>query len=362
MRRTIINIDFLGQVIKDRWRTALGSSSAVKVYRFQENEMSAITRMPPVDESRREAVSFATAHGITLVGHLYPARSGAGGPTAALVMCGPMTSVKEETLPHYAAALQDAGYSVLTFDNRNFGESGGMPRQHLDTYEQVEDLRNAVSYMLSRDDVDPERLGLCCVCLGAGYGLEVAVLDRRVKAVALVGGGYNLTDTYLEFLGHEGFEGFVEQLNGSRQLQFQTAEVQYMPAVAGPPDFGPAAMPVEEAFEYYSSAQVREAPNWENWLTVESMEHIIGWNVIGHAHLVTQPLLVVHGTTDQLLPPRYAQQVYDQAPEPKQLEWIRTDNHVQIYDQEPYALAAIGHVIDFLSRHLPARTATASLT
>ena len=75
-------------------------------------------------------------------------------------MAGPMTSVKEETLPHYAESLQDAGYTVLAFDNRNFGESAGEPRQHLDTHEQVEDLKNAVSYMLAREDTDPERIGL----------------------------------------------------------------------------------------------------------------------------------------------------------------------------------------------------------
>lgn len=172
--------------------------------------MSEIIRMPPVDEGRREVVSFRTAHGINLAGHFYPARGRTGEPAPALVMCGPMTSVKEETLPHYAAALQDVGYSVLTFDNRSFGDSGGEPRQHLDTYEQVEDLRNAVSYMVSRTDVDRERFGLCCVCLGAGYALEVAAMDRRVKAVTLVAGGYNITDTYVEFPGHEGFEGSME--------------------------------------------------------------------------------------------------------------------------------------------------------
>jgi uncharacterized protein len=318
--------------------------------------MSAVSRMSPVDESRREAVSFPTARDITLAGHLYPARDGSGGPGPAVAMCGPMTSVKEETLPHYAAALQDAGYSVLTFDNRNFGESEGQPRQHIDTYEQAEDLRNAVSYMLARDDVDPERFGLCCVCLGAGYALEVAAMDRRVKAVALVAGGYNLTDAYLDFLGAEGLERFISQLNGSRQHQFDSREVQYMPAVAGPPAYAPAAMPVQEAYEYYTSAQEREAPNWENRITVESMEHVIGWNVLGHAHLVAQPLLVVHGTTDQLLPPRYAQEVYDRAPQPKQLEWIRTGNHVQLYDQEPYVPIAIDRIRTFLDQHLASRT------
>ena len=173
-------------------------------------------------------------------------------------------------------------------------------------------------------------------------------------------GGYNLTDTYLDFLGAEAFENLIGQLNESRQYQFESREVRYIAAVAGPSAYAPAAMPVKEAFEYYSSAQEREAPNWENRVTVESMEHVIGWNVLGHAHLVAQPLLVVDGTTDQLLPPRYAQEVYDRAPQPKQLEWIRTGNHVQLYDQAPYVPAAIDHILTFLGQHLASRTSSVS--
>jgi hypothetical protein len=121
----------------------LVESASVQIKREQVS-MLEVRTMPRVDESRREAVSFLTAHGISLAGHLYPARGRSGEPGPALAMCGPITSVKEETLPHYAVALQDAGYTVLTFDNRNFGESGGEPRQHIDTYEHTEDLRYAV--------------------------------------------------------------------------------------------------------------------------------------------------------------------------------------------------------------------------
>lgn len=316
--------------------------------------MSEPQYMPLVEESRRTRVTFPSANGLSLVGHLYPGHipTDSEAANSGVVMAGPMTSLKEETLPHYAAALQDAGHTVLCFDNRNFGESDGEPRAHLDTYEQVEDLKNAVSYLRSRPQVDPARLALCCVCLGAGYGLEVAALDPRVSAVALIAGGYNLTDTYVEFLGEEDFAGYLDQLADMRQRQFDSGEVQYLPAIAGPPDYAPAAMPVQEAFDYYTTAQEREAPRWENRLSAASMEHIIAFNVIGHAPRVLQPLLVVHGTTDALLPPRYAQEVYDLAPEPKRLEWIETDNHVQLYDQQPYVPQAIDHVLAFFAEHL----------
>lgn len=312
--------------------------------------------LPSIDPSVREKVSFQS-DGLELAGHLYrPHQSAQGERMAALVMAGPMTSVKEETLPHYAAPLAEAGYTVLTFDNRNFGESEGEPRQHLDTADQVEDLKNAVSYLLTRDDVDPDRLGLSCVCMGAGYGLAVASMDLRVKALAIVAGAYNITDTYREFLGEEGFAGYLETLNAARQRQYESGELQYMPAIAGPPDYAPSAMPVQEAYEYYSRAQATEAPNWENRLTVASMEHIVGWNVLARAHLVApRPLLVIHGTTDVLLPPRYAQEVYDRAGEPKQLRWIETSNHVELYDQAPFVPEAIATLVDWLGVHLPAK-------
>lgn len=190
---------------------------------------------------------------------------------------------------------------------------------------------------------------------GAGYGLEVAAMDRRVKAVALVAGGYDITDTYLGFLGPDGFRDYIENLNAARQRQYESGEVQYMPAVAGPPDYGPSSMPIEEAYEYYTRAHEREAPNWDNRLTVASMEYIVGWNVSGHAHLLEQPLLVVHGTTDVLLPPRYAQEVYDRAPEPKEIFWIETSNHVELYDQIPHVPQALEKIVPWLDANLKGR-------
>jgi uncharacterized protein len=317
--------------------------------------------LPAVDPGVRESVRFPS-DGLTLAGHLYrPPEAASGERTAALVTAGPITSVKEETVPHYAAPLAEAGYTVLTFDNRNFGESEGEPRQHLDTSRQVEDLKNAVSYLLTRDDVDPDRVGLASVCMGAGYALAVASMDLRVKVLAIVAGAYNITDTYRELLGEDGFAGYLENLNAARTRQYETGEVEYMPAIAGPPDYAPSAMPVQEAYEYYSRAQATEAPNWENRVTVASMEQIVGWNVVARAHLVApRPLLVIHGTTDVLLPPRYAQEVYDRAGEPKQLHWVETSNHVELYDQAPFVPQAIDTLRDWLAEHLPAERSAAS--
>jgi hypothetical protein len=38
--------------------------------------------------------------------------------------------------------------------------------------------------------------------------------------------------------------------------------------------------------------------------------------------------------------------------EPKELSWIETHNHIELYDQEPYVTQASTRVVDWLARHL----------
>jgi uncharacterized protein len=61
------------------------------------------------DPARRRPVRFRS-DGVQLAGHLYgPPRAGEGHRTPAIVMCGRSSSVKEQTLPHYAQLFADGG-------------------------------------------------------------------------------------------------------------------------------------------------------------------------------------------------------------------------------------------------------------
>jgi uncharacterized protein len=65
-------------------------------------------------------------------------------------------------------------------------------------------------------------------------------------------------------------------------------------------------------------------------------------------------MLIVHGTTDLFLWPEFAQQVYDAASGDKQITWIDTHNHIELYDQDPYVSRAAEEVIRWLDARLDA--------
>jgi uncharacterized protein len=301
------------------------------------------------DPSRRQDLSFVS-DGLRLAGHLYrPPNAGGTQRTPAIVMCGPASSVKEQTLPHYAERFADAGYTVLTFDPRTYGASEGTPRCYYDPDRIIGDYSNAVSYLLTRDDVAGDQIALVGVCMGGGFALSTAARDKRVRAVVSIGGGFDIGGTFLALMGADGFAAFMGQLNALVTKEYGTGEVQYIPAVAPDLSGGLAFMPNPEAYSYYDRTSKTDAPSWENRVAAKSLQSYFTYNAVAHAPLVAPtPLLVVHGTVDLFLWPEIAQRAYDAASGDKELAWIETHNHIEIYDQDPYVTQTATHVIQWL--------------
>jgi uncharacterized protein len=303
------------------------------------------------DPGRRDPVEFE-ASGNRLAGHLYrPPGVDPGVETPGIFMCGPVSSVKEQTLPHYAERFADAGYTVLTFDPSRFGESEGEPRFHYDPWQVISDFVDAGAYLMSRDDVDAERVAAVGVCMGGGYALGVAARDRRVAACASVAGGYDIGGTFQQMMGADGLASYLRLANEARDRERRSGETVYIPTIAQEltEEEPIAIMPVPEAYSYYARTSREQAPNW-SWKTpAASLEPYLTFNAISQAPLVAPtPLLIVHGTGDTVLLPEKAQAAFDAASEPKELVWIETHNHIELYDQDPYVSDAVGHLLRWL--------------
>jgi alpha-beta hydrolase superfamily lysophospholipase len=186
--------------------------------------------------------------------------------------------------------------------------------------------------------------------MGGGYVLQLAAWDRRIRAISLVASGLNLGDTFLEMMGKEALVKQLEDLNASRQKHYETGEVQYIPAVAT--EGKPAAMTGDEPFEYYGTSR-SWSPGWVNRYTTESIENLMSFNAVSHAHHLTPtPLLIIHGKNDKYCLPKFAQEVYDKAGEPKEIMWVDAPNHIDLYDVEKYVEPAVNKTVEWFNKYL----------
>jgi fermentation-respiration switch protein FrsA (DUF1100 family) len=288
-----------------------------------------------------ERVTF-TADGITLVGNLALAAEGA----PAVVLTGPFTGVKEQVVGTYAARLHEHGLTTLAFDHRGFGQSGGR-RAHEDSQGKLADLRAAVSLLSAHPAVDPTRVAAVGICLGGGYAVRAAAADPRIRAVVGIAGAYN---SPLHFSAADP-DGYRRSLRS-----FIDRYDDELPAVA--PDHGAAAMAGDEPFAYYGTPR-SAADHWENRVTYGSLHALMTFDALGAAPLLAAtPLLVIHGRADAYCAPELADALYTQMKGPKEILWLDTERHIDLYDAEPHLARATAATAAFLHRRLADATRT----
>src|SRR5215510_1863443 len=87
------------------------------------------------------------SEGYKLVGDVYaPDGLTPDDRRAGIVLCHGYTGVKDLYLPDNARVLTEAGYIVLTFDYKGWGESAG-PRSRLAPYSRVYDVQAALTFL-----------------------------------------------------------------------------------------------------------------------------------------------------------------------------------------------------------------------
>ena len=88
-------------------------------------------------------------------------------------------------LDHYAEVFCAAGLAVLLYDHRNFGSSGGEPRQEINPWIQARGYRDAINYLRTRSDVDADRIAAWGDSYSGLIALVVGALEPRFAAVAV---------------------------------------------------------------------------------------------------------------------------------------------------------------------------------
>ena len=131
---------------------------------------------PPSSTVDHEKVTFENGYGITLVADLYkPKGDVPEGGYATIAVSGPFGAVKEQASGLYAQTMAEQGFLTIAFDPSFTGESAGEPRYTASPDINTEDFMSAVDYLVCRDDVNENRIGIIGIC---GWGASHSTLQR----------------------------------------------------------------------------------------------------------------------------------------------------------------------------------------
>ncbi|MFF3979773.1 alpha/beta hydrolase [Streptomyces sp. NPDC001828] len=299
-------------------------------------------------------VTYPSA-GLRLAGHLYTPDSEAGGPRPAIVVGHPGSGVKEQAAGLYAGRLAEQGFIALAFDAAYQGESEGTPRGLEDPAHRVEDVKAAVSFLSTRGDVDPGRIGALGLCASGGYVLSAAAGDHRIKAVGTV----SAVDIARQFrLGADGtqdpsvIQRMLDVAADARTAEARGEGVQRFQLF---PDTAEQARALGgqhglEGFEYYRTDRARH-PRSAKSFTWSSVDRMVSFDAFRFVDLIApRPLLMIVGSAS--VTSWMAVEAFQSARGPKELHWIDGASHVDLYDKEQYVGPAVAKLTDFFGTHL----------
>lgn len=192
------------------------------------------------------------------------------GPAPCVVSCNGLDSMKEQIYGNgFAQALARRGISTLLLDQPGTGEALRL-RGLTGTHEAERWASPAVDYLLTRQDVDPARIGMFGLSLGGYYAPRAAAFEPRFSLCAIMGGNHDWGEMQARRLKREG----------------------------------------ENPVPHY----------WDHVMWVfgkEDIESFMSWapnmSLDGIVERITAPFLVTHGAGDRQIPVDYAQRSYDQA-------------------------------------------------
>ena len=290
---------------------------------------------PLSDKVEHNKVTFHNRYGITLAADVYKPKN-ATGKLPAIAVCGPFGAVKEQASGLYAQTLAQRGFLTMAFDPSFTGESGGQPRYVASPDSNTEDFCAAVDYLSTRNDVNPEQIGILGICGWGGMAVNAAAIDTRIKAT-VAATMYDMSrvnaNGYFDAADNaDARNALREQLNAQRTEDYQNGSYAL---AGGLPDTVPDDAPqyVKDYFAYYKTERgyhKRSLNSNGGWNKTSTLS-FLNMPILSYAGEIRSAVLLVHG--EKAHSRYFSEDTYKKLKgENKQLLIIPGANHTDLYD------------------------------
>lgn len=290
---------------------------------------------PESEKVTHSKIIFRNRYGIELAADLYKPVQ-AEGKLAAIAVSGPFGAVKEQASGLYAQTMAERGFLTLAFDPSYTGESGGEPRYVASPDINTEDFCAAVDYLTTRDDIDPERIGIIGVCGWGGMGLNAAAIDTRIKAT-VASTMYDMSrvtaNGYFDAMDADGRYELRRQLNAQRTEDAKNGLYVRAGGVVDPlPEDAPQF--VKDYYDYYKTPRgyhVRSLNSNDGWNRT-SVLSFLNMPLLAYSDEIRSAVLLVHG--EKAHSRYFSEDAFRKLRgENKELLIIPDANHTDLYDR-----------------------------
>ncbi len=291
-----------------------------------------------------EAVQFYS-EAVPMAGMLFlPEGITSGEKRPGIVMCHGFTAVKEVLLPEIARRLAALGYVTLTFDYRFLGASSGEPRRQILPMRQIEDIRNAVTFLQNQTEVNPDRIGLLGVSLGGANVSYAAGVEERVKATVSVCGIGDCGRWIRDACHFWEWKALLQRLAEDRRERVMTGKLQYVHAKD--------IVPEPESTTALFGQILQQYPQWSREITLASGEALIAYrpeSVV--AQISPRAILWLHGDADERVSMEESISMCNKAGDPKKLVILPGLGHSDIISG-PGLDQSMPHIKEWFATHL----------
>ncbi|SDT67015.1 alpha/beta hydrolase [Jiangella sp. DSM 45060] len=247
------------------------------------------------------------------------------GPLRAIVQGPGWLGLKDAKLyVRYHEALTAAGFGVLILDYRGFGDSEG--EKKLSPAVQLQDLRNAVTYLTTRDDVDADRIGVFgSGGTGGGNAVLLAAVDDRVRAAVSQLPVANGRDWLHRMRSEYEWLDFLKGLDDDRRERVTTGKGR----LVHPREEIMVPTPERRATTVKADVDSRIPTA----VSLAAADEILEYDPLSAARTLTTPLLVIGIEGDATTPTDHAVAIYEAAKGPRSLVMQRHTTHYAAYDK-----------------------------
>ncbi len=257
---------------------------------------------------------------------------------AFLVLHGFGSNKDSDTSRTVAKLLASLGYIALRFDMRGCGESEGA-RGRVICLEQVEDTKNAVSFLEKRGEVEKNRIAVYGHSFGAAVAVYAAGVDKRIAACVSSGGWGNGEKKFRkQHASPEAWDRFTEMVEKGRE-KAERGESMMVPRFD--------IVPIRPALRAnLAPGSILEFP----FEVVESMLGFTANDVVGK--IAPRPLLLLHPADDTVTPTEQSVDLFLHAGQPADLHLVAGVDHFLFSEGNTLVLNLVR---DWLAQHFPAR-------